>query len=62
MEDPTLHTRIAQVLGWTPEEAKSFSMQTLREIVRPVDSKLADDLSIYIRSGEYITSPRRIRR
>lgn len=37
----TLHERIAKALGWTVAEAQSFSLPTLRELVRPVSPKLA---------------------
>jgi hypothetical protein len=47
----TLHQRIAQALGWTEEETQKFSLQSLREVVRPVSPKLAHELSILIQSG-----------
>ena len=47
----TLHERIAQALGWTKEETQSFSLQSLREVVRPVSPKLAHELSTLIQSG-----------
>lgn len=53
---PTLyeiHEQIAKALGWTIEDARSFSLQTLRDWVRPVDSKLAAEISEAIRSGRY---------
>jgi hypothetical protein len=49
-----LHARIAQALGWTEEQVKSFSFQTLRELVRPVNAKLAHEMDVEIRSGSYI--------
>lgn len=52
---PTLHERIAAALGWTLHDAQSFSLQTLREVVRPVSPKLAAELDEAIRSGRYIT-------
>ena len=55
----SLHARIAKALGWTEAEVKSFSFQALREIVRPVDPKLADELSEELRSGRYIIGERR---
>lgn len=50
----SLHERIAEVLGWTEEEVKSFSFQTLREILRPVSPKLVHELDVEIRTGAYI--------
>ena len=49
----TLHTRIAEALGWTEAEVKSFSFQSLRDIVRPVSQKLANELEAAIRTGSY---------
>lgn len=51
--DP-LHDRIAKALGWSERDVRSMSMQTLRELVRPVDPDLAAEMSHVIRSGEYI--------
>jgi hypothetical protein len=48
-----LHARIAEALGWTEAEVKSFSFQSLRELVRPVNPKLAHELDEAIRSGSY---------
>jgi len=55
----TLHARIAKALGWTEAEAQSFSFQSLRELVRPVDAKLAAELDGTIQSGGYIKTRRR---
>jgi hypothetical protein len=46
-----LHERIAKVLGWTVEEAKSFSLPALREVVRPVSMKLAYEITLQIQFG-----------
>lgn len=51
---PNLHQRIAEALGWTEVEVRQFTFQSLREIVRPVSPKLAHDLDVLIRTGEYI--------
>jgi hypothetical protein len=51
-----MHERIAEVLGWTVAETRSLSFQALRELVRPIDPALADELSRQIQSGEYIRS------
>ena len=50
----SLHERIAVLLGWTVAEAQSFSLQTLRELVRPRSSKLAQEITDEVRSGRYI--------
>ena len=50
----TLHTRIAEALGWTEAEVKSVSFQSLRDIVRPVSRKLADEIDWAIRTGSYV--------
>jgi hypothetical protein len=46
-----LHERIAEVLGWTVQEAQGFSLQSLRALIRTVDASLARDLSDVIQSG-----------
>lgn len=48
-----LHERIAKVLGWTPSDVRSLSMQSLRDLVRPVDPSLARELDYTIQSGAY---------
>lgn len=59
----TLHERIAIALGWTVKDVQSFSFQTLRELVRPEDPVLADEISEAIRSEAYIIgAPLRPRR
>lgn len=54
---PNLVPRIAAALGWTEPEVRQFSFQSLREIVRPVSPKLAHELDVMIRTGEYIVGP-----
>lgn len=49
-----MHDRIAKALDWTEAEVKSFSWMTLRELVRTVDKKLAHEMTVMIRTGEYI--------
>ena len=51
-----LKERIAEALGWTVGEVNSFSLQTLREVVRPVAPKLAHELDVAVRSQAYITA------
>ncbi|MFA6031262.1 MAG: hypothetical protein WC969_15540, partial [Elusimicrobiota bacterium] len=53
----TLHSRIAAALNWTAEDAQSLSLQALRELVRPVDAALADEISRTIESGEVLRRP-----
>jgi hypothetical protein len=47
----TLDERIARALGWTVGEVQGFSLQSLRELVRSVDPKLAEEISRVVRSG-----------
>src|SRR5258708_71182 len=49
-----LRARIARALGWTEQEASSFSLQSLREMVRPVDPGLVREIDDEIRSGRYV--------
>jgi hypothetical protein len=49
-----LHTRIATALGWTEREVRSFSLLTLREILRPRHPKLADEITGLVASGKHI--------
>lgn len=50
-----LHERIAAVLDWPMEDVRSMSLPSLRELVRPVDPALADEISQTIQSGSHIT-------
>ena len=54
--ETTLHTRIAEALGWTEAEVKSVSFRSLRDIVRPINPKLANELDAVIRTGSYFGS------
>jgi len=47
----TLHERIAAALGWKLEDAQSYSLQTLRELVRPVAPKLAREITEHLVRG-----------
>lgn len=49
-----LHERAAKALGWSVRDAQSLSMQSLRELVRPVDPALARAMDYMIQSGAYI--------
>jgi len=53
----SLRERIAQALGWSVEDTQGLSFQTLRELVRDKDPKLAEEISRVIRSGAYIRQP-----
>ncbi len=44
----TLHERIAVVLGWTVAETQSFDMRSLRELVRTLDVRLAEEITRHI--------------
>lgn len=46
-----LTARIAKVLGWTEDDVRSFDLQSLRAVVRPVSEKLAHELTLLIQSG-----------
>lgn len=46
----TLHERIAAVLNWTVEEMRSFSLPALRDLVRPVSPKLAEEITFAMRT------------
>ncbi len=52
-----LHDRIAKALGWSTRDVQSLSMQSLRDLVRPIDPKLASEMSYVIQSGAYIPGP-----
>jgi len=49
-----MHERIAAALGWTVKEAQSFSLASLREMVRPISPKLAHELTVAIETGKYL--------
>ena len=50
-----LHERIAAALGWSVSDVKSFSLITLRDLVRPVSPKLAHEISVALKAGDYLT-------
>ncbi len=54
--DSDLHERIAEVLRWTVHDVHTASLATLRELVRPVDKVLAEEISRVIRDGGHIHS------
>lgn len=55
----SLHTRAARVLGWSERDVTSVSFHSLRELVRPIDPALAEDITRAIQSGSYIVGPAR---
>lgn len=50
-----IHERIAEVLGWTVAETKTLSLASLRELVRPLDPKLAEEIGQGIDQGRHLT-------
>jgi hypothetical protein len=58
----SLHERAAAALGWSVPDTQSMSLQSLREVVRPVNPALAVEMDREIRSGRYIVGERRRRR
>lgn len=53
----SLHRRIAATLGWTESSTRSMSLASLRDLVRPVDPALAEEIGERIRSGRHIAQP-----
>lgn len=49
-----LYRDAARVLGWTVEQTHSISLASLRELVRPVDPALAEDISRVIAAGSHV--------
>lgn len=49
----SLHQRIANALGWPLADVQSMSLRSLRELVRPIDPQLGEDISFY--SGAVLT-------
>ena len=52
-----LHERIAKCLVWTEDEARTFSLTALRELVRLKDQALCDEIDLVIQQGLHITEP-----
>ncbi len=48
-----LRDRVADALGWSAEQVRSMSWQSLRELVRPVSQNLAQEITTAIQSGSY---------
>ncbi len=55
----SLHERAAAALGWPVRDTQSMSLHALRELVRPVNPGLANEISMAIESGSYIRGGRR---
>lgn len=53
----SLHRRIAAALGWSESGTRSMSLASLRDLVRPVDPALAEEIGDRIRSGSHIARP-----
>jgi len=53
-----LRNRCERSLGWPPFASRGLSLQSLRELVRPVSAKLAEECTQAIRSGTYIVGDR----
>lgn len=49
--------RIATCLKWTVADVNSMSMQSLRELVRPVSQKLAAEITQVVQSGGVLAKP-----
>ena len=45
---------IAKTLGWSLEEVNQFSLAALRDLVRPIDPHLAEQISRTIQLGDFI--------
>jgi hypothetical protein len=56
---PDLHERIAAALGWSVEDARSFGLHGLRDLVRPVSTKLAAEIGEAILTGSVLVGTRR---
>lgn len=50
----TLQDRIAAALGWTRDEVRSFSLGAARDLVRPIDRALSEEISGYIARGLHL--------
>lgn len=55
----TLHERIATAIGWTERDVRSFSLPTIREMLRDKHPKLYDEVTLLIQSGAHIYGEKR---
>jgi hypothetical protein len=49
-----IRSRIASTLGWSEADARGFSLQTLRDLVRPADPALAREIDERVSSGRIL--------
>jgi len=49
-----LQQRVAVALNWSIDDVNSFSLLSLRDIVRPHNPRLAYEISCAIQNGDYI--------
>lgn len=49
-----LHAKIAVALSWCDAEMRSVSLQSLRDLVRPLRPELADEISEAIQTGRVV--------
>lgn len=49
-----LHARIAKLLDWPVEDARSFSLLTLRDLAAPLSPELANEITRVVCSGEVL--------
>ena len=49
-----LHERIARALGWSVRDTQSMSLQSLCDLVRPVDPALAQEISHVVSGGHHV--------
>jgi hypothetical protein len=54
----SLHERAAHALGWSLADTQSMSLAALRDVVRPVNPALAEEMSRKIQSGRHIVGAR----
>lgn len=50
----SLHTRIALALRWSLTDVRSFSLLTLRDIVKHADPSLAEEISRMLLAGTHL--------
>jgi hypothetical protein len=61
-EIQSLAIRIAKQLNWSLAQVQSFSLPALRDLVRPVNPTLANEISHVIQKAEHVAPRRRRRR
>ena len=53
----SLHGRIAKALKWNLRDVQSMSLATLRDLIRPISPKLAEEISQGIQNSSHICEP-----